>query len=124
MQRQKCENFMLTILISQNSGELYNLNITEDHLIYIKTLSALFSLLFYNENIAVLYNKTITETITTILLYIRNTTSYICIIQMLKWEKNFITNYLLTILYSSSLSDEASDLISSMQHCSENLMYF
>ena len=99
------------------------MNVTEDHLIYIKTLSALFSLVFYGRNIAVPYNKTITEAITTMLPLIRNTISHVCIIQMLKWENNFITSYSLTVLYPSSLSDEAFNPISSMQHCLENLIY-
>ena len=99
------------------------MDVTEDHLIYMKTLSALFSLVSYGGNIAVLYNKTMTEAITTMLPPIRNTTSHMCIVQMLRWENNSITSYSLTVSCPSSLSDEASDPISSMQRCSENSMY-
>ena len=99
------------------------MDVTEDHLIYMKTLSALFSLVSYGGNIAVPYNKTTTGAITTILPPIRNTTSHMCMVQMLRWENNFITSYSLAVSYPSSLSDETSDFISSMQCCSENSMY-
>ena len=99
------------------------MNVTEDHLIYMKTLLTLFSLVSYGGNVAVPYNKTMTEATTTMLPLIRNTTSYVCMIQMLGWENNSITSYSLTVSCPSSLSDEASDPISSMRCCSENSMY-
>ena len=123
MQRQKCRNSMLTTLTSQNLSELYNVDVTEDHLIYMKTLSALFSLISYGGNIAVPYNKTTTGATTTMLPPIRNTISHMCMVQMLGWENNSITSYSLTISCPSSLSDEASNPISSTRRCSENSMY-
>ena len=99
------------------------MDVTEDHLIYMKTLSALFSLVSYGGNVAVPYNKTTTGATTTMLSPTRNTTSHMCMVQMSEWENNFITSYSLAVSYPSLLSDEASDLISSTRRCSENSMY-